>query len=540
MGNTFRRVLERYLEARSRELERQTIAHYRTHVNGLIEFLSVRYPEIDSPAQLERSPHIEGWLRKLKNRKPPYTDGTRDQAIRHVRTFLRGIRAWDWPESAARGLIRPEDFPNRRPREPWKILFDTFPDSNDVFHKDLKRYLEIRGSTLRLSTLRHYREAILRVITFLQTNFPKIDSFAKLERRHIEGWLQMLAKREPPYTNGSRRQSIGCVRRFFEDVQQWGWLRCPPAELIFPGDFPPPQQYLPKPLPPEIDVALMARLEKQGDIRSLGLVVARRTGLRIGDLSRLEVDCLTESPDGRFSLRVPLGKLHSEREIPVDDRTADLIKTIRAERGEPPTTTDPDTGRLVALLICNLKGRAIDPSLFRVRLKQVASECGIDQNVYPHRLRHTYATEMLRHGVSLPGVMKLLGHRTLKMTLRYVEITNVDLGRDYLRAIESAGRHYASMDACGVKKIAAGSDSLESIEATFDQLVARVQAVRFDQPDPERRRRLQRFVERLRRAQQDLPDLIRRDGRNLRGDCPVKQSRAGLASNSLGDVPVDP
>jgi len=38
----------------------------------------------------------------------------------------------------------------------------------------------------------------------------------------------------------------------------------------------------------------------------------------------------------------------------------------------------------------------------------------------------------VRGGLNLVGVMKLLGHRTIKMTLRYVKVTNEDLGRDYL------------------------------------------------------------------------------------------------------------
>ncbi len=185
-----------------------------------------------------------------------------------------------------------------------------------------------------------------------------------------------------------------------------------------------------------------------------------------------------------------------------------MIRTIRAQRGDRPTVRDSHTGRPVALLLCGLKGRASDRSLLRKRLKQVAREHGIEQNVYPHRLRHTYATELLRHGVSLPGVMKLLGHRNLTMTLRYVEITNVDLGRDYLRAIEKAGRHYDALDVTHSEGLTTVSGPTDSIDAIFDQLLARVQAVRFDQPDPARRKRLQRLVEQLRRAQRGLRDLL--------------------------------
>lgn len=508
MASTFQSALDRYLQARHNELNPRTRMHYRNDVKSLIEFLAARHPEIDSPCELERDPHIEGWLEEMRSREPPYTDGTQDQRLRHVRTFLEDTREWDWPECADAGLIRPEDFPKRRNIEQQKLLAEGPPRPRSVLDEDLERYLDIRGVTLRPSTLGGYRLAVRGFLAFLHRGFPEVDSFSKLERRHIDSWLQMLAKRDPPISNSYRRRSIRSLRRFFEDTRQWGWPGCPPAGLISPDDFPPAQKYLPKPLAPEVDAVLMAALEKEGDLSCLGLLVARRTGLRIGELCRLEADCLTEDSQGNFSLRVPLGKLHREREIPVDERTARWIQAIRAQRGARPPTTDPETGRSVVLLSCNRKGEALEASRFRKKLKEIAAECGIEDRVYPHRLRHTYATEMLRYGVSLPGVMKLLGHTTLKMTLRYVEITNVDLGRDYLRAIDRAGRHYAGL-AAPAEGEPGGSASTGSIEADFDRLVARLQARRFDELDPERRKRLQRFVERLRRAQADLPQLLR-------------------------------
>jgi len=253
----------------------------------------------------------------------------------------------------------------------------------------------------------------------------------------------------------------------------------------------------------------MAALEERGDTRSLGLVVARRAGLRVGELGRLELNCLGENPDGTFSLRVPLGKLRSEREIPIDEHTATLIKKIRSQRGERPTTIDPTTGRPVALLICHRNGRVVSRTLFRKTLKDAAAEYGIQENLYPHRLRHTYATEMLRYGVSLPGIMRLLGHTTIKMTLRYVQITNADLGREYLRAIERAVQHYDQLAPPEIHKVLdCPSEPLAVIRAAFDQIAARVQTLRCELPDPEGRKNLQRFIERIRRAQKKLHELL--------------------------------
>ena len=107
--------------------------------------------------------------------------------------------------------------------------------------------------------------------------------------------------------------------------------------------------------------------------------------------------------------------------------------------------------------------------------------------------------------------MKLLGHLTPQMTLRYVEVTNEDLGEAYLKAAAKARQKYSSLKLFHTddgQAIAQGPQ--ETIDTAFDELVARIQAVRFDHPNPEKRKKLQRLVERLRRAQGELPRLLER------------------------------
>ena len=59
---------------------------------------------------------------------------------------------------------------------------------------------------------------------------------------------------------------------------------------------------------------------------------------------------------------------------------------------------------------------------------------GCTGKVSLHRLRHTYATEMVRLGVSLPALMQTLGHKDINMTLRYVEVMERYLQREFHRA----------------------------------------------------------------------------------------------------------
>ena len=58
----------------------------------------------------------------------------------------------------------------------------------------------------------------------------------------------------------------------------------------------------------------------------------------------------------------------------------------------------------------------------RYYLHEVWAAAGIPTRIIPHQLRHTYASEMVRSGVTLPALMKLLGHTDPAMTMRYVEV----------------------------------------------------------------------------------------------------------------------
>jgi integrase/recombinase XerD len=59
----------------------------------------------------------------------------------------------------------------------------------------------------------------------------------------------------------------------------------------------------------------------------------------------------------------------------------------------------------------------------------------------PHRFRHTFATDMIRAGVSLPALMQLMGHAQIHTTLVYVQLTAQDVYQQYARAVAHQLRH---------------------------------------------------------------------------------------------------
>ena len=54
--------------------------------------------------------------------------------------------------------------------------------------------------------------------------------------------------------------------------------------------------------------------------------------------------------------------------------------------------------------------------------------------ITPHRLRHTWASDLLRRGISLPVLMQLMGHKDIRMTLRYLKVTQPALQREFYKA----------------------------------------------------------------------------------------------------------
>src|SRR4030095_8300053 len=97
-----------------------------------------------------------------------------------------------------------------------------------------------------------------------------------------------------------------------------------PSGLILSRDLPPRQRYLPRPLSPQDDQLLQQELRRTDDLRSNALLLIRLTGIRLGECIHLALDCLRPLGDDQWALHVPLGKLHTERLVPVDAHPGQL------------------------------------------------------------------------------------------------------------------------------------------------------------------------------------------------------------------------
>jgi integrase len=189
----------------------------------------------------------------------------------------------------------------------------------------------------------------------------------------------------------------------------------------------------PRPLTPEQDRLIQEELLRRNDPASNALLLIRHTGIRIGECVDLSLDCLRPIAPGQWALHVPLGKLHTERLVPIDDFVCQLVQRLRFFRSL--SAVPPDS-----LLLARPHNRNALLCYLRTELTKVRTAVGITRRIVPHMFRHSFATEMLRSGVSYPALMKLLGHSSPEMTLLYAEFTQNDLQREF-RAVRAQPRH---------------------------------------------------------------------------------------------------
>jgi len=386
-----------------------TIEHYRYCANRFVRYINNHYPELRTFAELKRDPHILGWLQILSETNPPLAIGTRREIVRAVRYLFKNLA--DNSHPVDQNLILPQDTHRCQAK----------PEVDNQFARLMKQKIQTLSATLRPSTLEGYRIYANEFVCYLHQNYPQLHTPAELKRNpHILGWLQSLAQRTPPLKNGTRLRIICCVRRLLNDLADDG--HCIAENLILPPDFPPQDLYLPKPVSPEMDELLKCKLRKTDDLLSNILLLIRLTGMRVGECLGLKKDCLHHLGGDDWALHVPIGKLHNERLVPVDAEARKVLDRIVGIVGTP-SSTDPASPLF--------NDRKLSSQQVRKALINASLHC---QLVRPHQLRHTYATMMLRSGMSLPALKEILGHRKIEMTMRYVQVSQTDLQREYLLA----------------------------------------------------------------------------------------------------------
>ena len=365
----------------------------------------------------------------------------------------------------------------------------------------LQARVQLLATTLRPSTVEQYQQTVRLFMKFLRPAFPEVRRADQLRRDpHMLGWFEYLWKltgshTHKPWSNSTRGASLIRFRKLLDLLADH---RFPPRPgLVLSQDIPRPDQVLPRPLTPEDDARVMSELRRRNDLPSNALLLTRLTGMRLGETVDLSPDCLRHLSGDQWALHVPVGKLHNDRLVPVDEQIRSIVARLEFFRTLPPKAASE-------FLLPRPKGGEALCVQLRATLADAARQAGITAHIVPHQLRHTYATSMLRAGVSMPALMKLLGHRTANMTLRYVQVTQKDLQREFHLA-RLLPRHLIPLPASASTADPESADSA----AVIDRLSAaiRILDLHRQQITPKNDKPLQLLLRRLVRTRSQFKKL---------------------------------
>jgi integrase/recombinase XerD len=216
---------------------------------------------------------------------------------------------------------------------------------------------------------------------------------------------------------------IVAIKIFFRWLAQRGKLTSDPADVL---PLPRVERYLPETLN-ELQVDRLLDgipCDSPLGLRDRAILeLLYASGLRVSELVNAKLEHL--DLDARF-IRVT-GKGNKTRLVPVGSKACEAIERYLAH--ERPSLVGKRTGSEIFL---GVRGR----KLTTVRIWQIVKQCarmaGLDLNVYPHLLRHSFATHLLGHGADLRIIQELLGHADIATTQIY---THVDSRR--LKAVHA-------------------------------------------------------------------------------------------------------
>ncbi|XBC45890.1 site-specific tyrosine recombinase XerD [Dolosigranulum savutiense] len=280
-------------------------------------------------------------------------------------------------------------------------------------------YLKIERG-LSANTVISYKRDIEKYLTFLTEK--KITQLDEISRFEILDFLQTL--RQAGAADNSIIRMVSSLRKFHQYTKRESIMSDNPMQLI---DTPKKASTLPKAISPQ---SIEKLLKAPDTTTPLGvrdrtiLELMYATGLRISELVNLKLSDLHLT----MGFIQTMGKGEKERIVPLGEMASQWLDNYL--NGARIYLSDK-SGEESDYVFLNSRGHGLSRQGVWKKVKQLALEAGIDQNVTPHTLRHSFATHLLENGADLRMVQELLGHADISTTQIYTHITKNRLKQVY-------------------------------------------------------------------------------------------------------------
>ena len=286
-----------------------------------------------------------------------------------------------------------------------------------LLEKDLIHFYQFLQSEKQFSphTLNNYRRDISRFMAFLEDQ--SVSEWNVIDEQHIRQFVSLLHRQG--LGGKSIQRLLSALRRLFRFLLTGNHMYINPATNVI---APKSERKLPDVMhPQEIEHLLLFDSDDPLVIRDHAVLeLLYGGGLRISELIGLNISDINWQLQ---QLKV-LGKGDKERLCHFGKPAAMVMKKWLNCREMMVKTGEK-------AVFISKRGTRLSASSIRVRIQKLCREKGINQRVYPHLMRHSFASHMLESSQDLRAVQELLGHAHLKTTQIYTHLDFQQLAKTY-------------------------------------------------------------------------------------------------------------
>ncbi|MCL4802880.1 MAG: tyrosine recombinase [Anaerolineae bacterium] len=265
------------------------------------------------------------------------------------------------------------------------------------------------------NTIAAYRNDLSQFLEFVESHSgSKLTTWSAVTADSVETYLTYMKHKEHPYASSTIARKVAAIKSFFNYLTAQGIVEENPTLDI---DSPKVKKRLPQTLSfAEVERLLEAPMGNNSpkNLRDLTLLnILYETGMRVTEVVSIQIDDL--SPD-RTMLSSPT-RQGEAREIPLEENTTALLKEYLAE-GRPQLAKD----KVEKALFLNHRGEKLTRQGLWLIIKGYARQAGLNTEVTPHTLRHSFAVHRLSKGSKLEDIQRLLGHANISTTQIYTQM----------------------------------------------------------------------------------------------------------------------
>src|SRR5882762_6942380 len=279
----------------------------------------------------------------------------------------------------------------------------TTTQAKDLFLKALT------GNNYSERTIRAYSDDLTQFLSWLQSCRTDWDIPTRFTRIDLVEFMNHQASLKT--TGVTRNRKLSSLRKFFSFLKENNIIVGNPAETVK------------GPRKGEKEPVVLQKTEYQSllyaasvNTRDYAIIqVFLQEGLRISELANLRLSNV--DLDNRV-MQVQQGKGKKDRTIYLEQQSLDALKKYLAEREDVPYYDH---------FFLAKNGTSLNVRSIRYMIEKYMKKAGIKKRATVHTLRHTFGTHKVANGMDLPNLQKIMGHRKLETTYRYVHLAKTNL-----------------------------------------------------------------------------------------------------------------